>query len=166
MQTNLTVDVYGKCGPLKCPNDTACLSLLTSRYRYYLSFENSFCRHYVTEKLFKTFKTDVHVVPVVRGGADYARFFPRGTFVDAGWFDGPLRLAQFLKALGRDTKTYAKMLWRKAHFEYHEHGMVDAWCQICDKLHHLDRSALPGTSWHSDLYRWFADGVCTAPPAF
>ena len=53
------------------------------------------------------------MVPVVRGGADYARFFPRGTFVDTGWFDGPLRLTQFLRSLGQDTTTYVKLLWRK-----------------------------------------------------
>ena len=40
-----------------------------SGYKFYLSFENSFCTGYVTEKFYKALELDI--IPVVMGGADY-----------------------------------------------------------------------------------------------
>ena len=40
---------------------------------FYLAFENSFCDHYVTEKMWRWLKKDI--VPVVMGKADYSGIF-------------------------------------------------------------------------------------------
>lgn len=50
----LSVDVYGECGDLDCPRlfQDACYKMLEREYKFYLSFENSLCRDYVTEKFF------------------------------------------------------------------------------------------------------------------
>lgn len=50
----IEIDSYGTCGKFACPrwNETACFEMLESDYKFYLSFENSRCRHYITEKLF------------------------------------------------------------------------------------------------------------------
>lgn len=68
-----TLDIYGKCGKLSCPRDdeSKCFELLKKDYFFYLSFENSFCEDYVTEKLIHALKN--WVIPVVWGGADYTR---------------------------------------------------------------------------------------------
>ena len=52
------VDVYGKCGKLKCSrdNETECFLMLDQDYKFYLSFENSLCEDYVTEKFFNMLK--------------------------------------------------------------------------------------------------------------
>jgi hypothetical protein len=82
LQKYIDVDVYGKCGPLKC-NNNSCYEMMAQNYKFYLSFENSvsfenhfyrkiknfifllvqqLCKDYVTEKLFKII--GYHVIPV------------------------------------------------------------------------------------------------------
>ncbi|ROT83081.1 hypothetical protein C7M84_023748, partial [Penaeus vannamei] len=47
----IQVDIYGRCGPLKCPKSAECTQMLNTTYKFYLSFENSLCQDYATEKL-------------------------------------------------------------------------------------------------------------------
>lgn len=69
----LKVDVYGWCGPLRCPKDRLedCMELLQREYYFYLSFENSLHEDYVTEKILHPLLH--YTVPIVYGGADYSR---------------------------------------------------------------------------------------------
>ena len=52
LQKYIEVDIYVplKCGTKKSPQ---CYKMLEGDYRFYLSFENSICKDYVTEKLGK-----------------------------------------------------------------------------------------------------------------
>ena len=54
LRQHVPVDVYGECGKLGCPRDNQpqCDKTLSISYKFYLSFENSNCEHYVTEKFF------------------------------------------------------------------------------------------------------------------
>ena len=50
---HIDVDIYGKCGSLKCSlRDEKCFKMLSEDYKFYLSFENSNCIEYITEKFF------------------------------------------------------------------------------------------------------------------
>ncbi|XP_037791069.1 glycoprotein 3-alpha-L-fucosyltransferase A-like [Penaeus monodon] len=55
LQKYINVDVYGHCGPFQCSRSRSanCYSLLERDYKFYLSFENSLCKDYITEKFFK-----------------------------------------------------------------------------------------------------------------
>lgn len=70
---NLRLDIYGACGYRRCliSNSSSCFSMIESDYYFYLSFENSFCQDYVTEKLLNALGH--YAVPVVLGGADYSK---------------------------------------------------------------------------------------------
>lgn len=70
---NLQLDVFGRCGKKKCPQDNMefCLNMIERDYYFYLALENSFADDYVTEKLLWALK--YYAIPVVFGGANYTR---------------------------------------------------------------------------------------------
>ncbi|XP_042859522.1 alpha-(1,3)-fucosyltransferase fut-1-like [Penaeus japonicus] len=58
LQKHIQVDVYGKCGSLKCahyevngPNERCYRESIVPNYLFYQSFENQLCVDYVTEKV-------------------------------------------------------------------------------------------------------------------
>jgi alpha-1,3-fucosyltransferase len=73
----IPVDIYGKCGNNVCaPGKSSkdCYALLATKYKFFLAFENSHCRDYVTEKMFEALRYPW--VPIVHGGANYSVMAP------------------------------------------------------------------------------------------
>ncbi len=119
----IDVDIYGSCGNGKffCPrhgtyhSEPQCNKMIESTYKYYLSFENSICKDYVTEKFFKIL--DLYVIPIVYGGADYTQHAPKGShsYTDARKFK-PKELAAYLKILDADDALYNEYFWWKDYY--------------------------------------------------
>ncbi|XP_077490700.1 alpha-(1,3)-fucosyltransferase C-like [Amblyomma americanum] len=126
------VDVFGKCGDLVCQPKASdvCLKEAARNYSFYLSFENSMCLDYVTEKFYRTLLFDI--VPVVLGGANYSRLAPPGSYIDALQFDSPEALGEFLANVA------ARPDWYDSYFLWKEHTELkyeNVACKLCAKLH-------------------------------
>ena len=137
----IRVDIYGGCGNLTCArhilhhSDPQCYDMLQSTYKFYLSFENSLCPDYVTEKFFKIMDHDI--LPVVYGGADYSQYSPPHSYIDAGKFK-PEELAAYLNLLDKNDSLYNEYFWWKDHYRV-ESSVNDmarhGFCDLCRRLH-------------------------------
>ncbi|XP_063400628.1 glycoprotein 3-alpha-L-fucosyltransferase A-like [Mytilus trossulus] len=154
----IQVDIYGACGPYKCPrhNSEHCFNMLDKDYKFYLSFENSNCRDYITEKFFVNGLSH-DVVPIVMGAHpnDYKRAAPPHSFIHIEDFDSPKDLAAYLHKLDKNDDLYNEYFQWKGTA-----GTVNTfyWCRICSMLHAAP-SHKPMS--YRDINRWWrGDGVC------
>lgn len=143
LQKYTDVTVYGLCGSAYdniggiCSKvESECLKEL-SRYKFYLSFENSFCEDYVSEKYFK-FGLIYGLVPIVMGAKyDYLNSIP-GSYIDAAKFDSIEELGNYVNYLDSNDRAYNKYFeWRK-HLKVTEG--IDKMCLICHAAHDESRT--------------------------
>lgn len=152
------VDAYGKCGTLTCKRDfgfeTACLSMLSKHYKFYLSFENSNCADYMSEKIFRN-ALQHSMIPIVMGARkkDYERQLPYKSFISVEDFASPKELAEYLNKVDRDDDLY------NSYFQWRGTGeLLDnfkhLWCRICAMLH--DEFTMK-PRWYDDMNKWWFD---------
>ncbi len=110
---HIDVDIYGRCNNSQC-DSSSCFSNIEKKYWFYLAFENSLCKGYVTEKFFRTL--EYHIVPVVLGGGNYSAVAPPHSFIDVSDFSNPRHLASYLQYLIAHPKEYLKYFeWKKLY---------------------------------------------------
>ncbi|CAH2055721.1 unnamed protein product, partial [Iphiclides podalirius] len=148
----LSVDVYGDCGPLKCPREAkkTCEDMLERDYFFYLSLENSFAEDYVTEKLLTALQHDT--VPIVFGGADYSRFLPPDSYLNAMTMsvsDLALTMAQ----LTLSQEQYSQYFRWKSLYTYHDPSTSDNVCAVCAALN--DPSVMRRQTLYEDFRTWW-----------
>lgn len=152
LQKHIPVDIYGKCGTLTCTGSEQCYQMLQDNYKFYLSFENSFCEDYVTEKLFNVLR--YNVVPVVLGCANYDVIAPPYSVINTNSFMNPKHLAEYLWSLDSNTTEYIKYFeWKKEYTI--EDSTQYVLCQLCEKLHKPLQY-----SWYEDVKKWYYGFFC------
>ena len=76
LQKQIVVDIFGRCGHFQCGvvknvaeeysmDQDPCFAMVNSRYKFYVSFENSICKDYITEKTYNALK--LNTIPIVLG---------------------------------------------------------------------------------------------------
>ncbi|XP_076347342.1 4-galactosyl-N-acetylglucosaminide 3-alpha-L-fucosyltransferase 9-like [Tachypleus tridentatus] len=128
----IPVDIYGNCGKKKCiPSQSSrCYENILNKYKFYLSFENSICKDYITEKFFNILNYDI--VPITFGGAKYEHFIPTNSFINALNFPDPRDLAKLLKKIGSNGTLYNEFFRWKTNYKVYLHRWM---CELCEKLH-------------------------------
>ncbi|KAL2732422.1 hypothetical protein V1477_014663 [Vespula maculifrons] len=150
----ISVDIYGQCGDYRtCPYTRDCFKdLFEPQYFFYLSFENSLCQDYVTEKLYKPLR--YNILPIVYGGANYSRFAPKDSYINALDFDSPKELAVYLKRLKTNPKEYRQYFRWKTRYRI-EDSAVKVACNLC-KFLHTERKI----NTYSILSDWYSRNKC------
>lgn len=134
LQKHFQIDVFGACGSLKCDSEdtSQCYKLMEKNYRFYMSFENSNCQDYVTEKMYNLLKYDI--VPVVYGGANYTEFAPPHSVINVLDFQNLTSVANYLEFLAKNPVEYLKYFeWKKRYVIADSNENI--LCDLCKKLH-------------------------------
>lgn len=79
----LTLDIYGKCGEFYCGTQEKCDKKIERDYYFYLAFEDSLCKDYVTTELLRALHHNV--VPIVYGGSNYTRCVVKLVLLLSNW---------------------------------------------------------------------------------
>lgn len=153
LQNYISVDIFGFCGN-ECPSKD-CYSFVSTNYKFYLSFENSLCKDYITEKFFKALASDI--VPVVYGGShsnDYLSVAPEHSYIDARSFNSPADLAAYLLFLNSNENEYLKYFeWKKKYkILIPPNGY---WCSLCQGVYEHLHETPPQIKWYRDLWTWW-----------
>ena len=154
MKKHMDIDIFGRCGKKECPrnNETACYINMEKEYKFYLSFENSICDDYVTEKYFNILK--YNVIPITYGGADLEDMgAPIHTRIDALKYQTAEKMVTYLKALHENDEKYAEYFWWKDFYEI-RNTMADraqAYCDLCQKLHEPEQKPKV----YENMSRWW-----------
>ena len=143
------VKVYGRWTKNPLPS-RALLPTISGCY-FYLAFENSLSKDYITEKLWRN-AYQGGVVPVVMGAplGDYKAVLPPNSFIHVDEFASIKDLGEYLQQLAEDKKRYSeyftwKRQWKvKLYTDWRERL-----CKICSQY-----NSLPQQKVYTDLEAW------------
>lgn len=134
LKDHITVDVYGRQHKSL---DMKNLNAVLSSYKFYLSFENSIHRDYITEKLWRN-ALQSGTVPVVLGPPRemYEKFIPSDSFIHVDDFPSAKDLADYLLELDKDPHKYEQYFkWRLRLQPIGDTYWAIHYCKACVALH-------------------------------
>lgn len=153
----IDVDIFGSC-TRKFPckrRDYDCETRLHSQYRFFLSFENSLCKEYITQKFWARLASSSYFVPVAVGGLtldEYTSAAPPNSFIHLYNFTSIEALGVHLKHLVADNDAYNSYhVWRDTYDVSIERPM----CDLCEFA-----NTKPKKSAYSNLSGWWNDHNC------
>lgn len=151
----ISVDIYGRCGMNCDDKPLPCYEYLAENYFFYLSFENSLCKEYFTEKIFNIFP--YNLVPIVMGSADYEKLFPKNSLINVADYQSPKDLAEHLYMVADDESLYNSFFKWKFNYTRNETLCQSLGCSMCsaiEKGYQCRGSNQNLVDW------WYDDGNC------
>ena len=128
-------------------------------YKFYLSFENSLCDDYVTEKLWNAI--NMNIVPVVLGAYNYSELLPPKSYIDVKDYKSPQELANHLKLLDKNDSLYSEYLKWKDEYDIVPHPPFA--CSVCEYVNRAEH--VTKTYDRLDLF-WDSNTDCHSPSEF
>ena len=129
---HIDVDIFGKCAGKSVGKKTEheFWADLFETHKFYLSFENSLCPDYITEKVWTPLKSDI--VPIVMGGADYKSHLPPHSYIDVNDYSSPKSLAQHLHRLDKNDTLYNEYFaWKQNYSCFVGVPAKSPACEVC-----------------------------------
>jgi alpha-1,3-fucosyltransferase len=158
MRKYIDIDIYGKCGsyfsnslPDPCASSNEepqkCFNRILNSYKFYLSFENSLCDDYITEKYWKLYKANtifnVNLLPITRGATEsqFKRVSPPNSYINAYNFDSAKALADHLNYLnGNDTAYLEYFNWKIDFYKNLENQVKNSKKILEQNIGYIDKS--------------------------
>ncbi|XP_072287057.1 4-galactosyl-N-acetylglucosaminide 3-alpha-L-fucosyltransferase 9-like [Pyxicephalus adspersus] len=138
LKKHIHIDVYGaRHMPLSSKDFLPTIS----QYKFYLSFENSIYKDYITEKLWVN-AFGSWAVPIVLGTSreNYERFVPGDAFIHVDDFPSAKELANYLLELDKDDEKYQKYFnWRSRYYVTIDDGWPYFYCKACAAIKQTPR---------------------------
>ncbi|CAH0719029.1 unnamed protein product, partial [Brenthis ino] len=151
-KNSLVFDIYG-CGYLECPKG-GCLEIIKKEYYFYFAAEESNTEDYVTDEVITAYSN--YAVPIVFGGANYSKFLPQGSYLNARstGFEQLIALIQYI--LKNPEIYYHFHRWRK-HYTINKTERYKGICEICAYLN--DEGKFKTVSIKEDFRKWWYSGI-------
>ncbi|XP_067930330.1 glycoprotein 3-alpha-L-fucosyltransferase A-like [Watersipora subatra] len=138
--TYVNGDIFGSCtNQQPCPTkgDIICEAKVHSQYRFYLAFENSLCKDYITEKFWKALDNKGYFIPVALGGLsieEYTDVAPPNSFIHAYNFSSMEALGKYLQYLINDDAAYNRYHeWRHSYTVTRKTNQKSV-CSLCESI--------------------------------
>ena len=156
----IDVDEFGECsGRVICPRDAKLGKPLVDcenffkDYKFYLAFENSVCRDYITEKYWDS-QVNKHQIPVVAASKATLELLPPHSYINVFDFPSVKDMANEMIRIATNASLY------NSYFKWHHYYKPgpNPFCSLCNALHD-NRTA---QTYH-DLGRWIKHDTCTTP---
>lgn len=173
----LNADVVGQCGNLQCSNanrhktswnttgvKNTCFDVLNTKYKFFLSFENSICADYVTEKSLNLIMSR-NIVPVIRDGVNHSLYHPPGSYIHTSDFANVHDLSSYLLNVANNETKYREFFsWRK---HYSIHGIIDILqeniCEICKRSNNPEKYRRLYSDVGKFVWSYAGKSVCSNP---
>ena len=154
IQQYIDVKVYGKCDS-ECSrtNRQKCMFKLR-KYKFYLSFENNYCRDYISEKIIlNAFENDI--IPVVISYVDFndTSLIPSRSAINTLDFSSVKELANYMKVVGSNSTLYNEYFKWHSHYKPIEYSSLKSvfLCPLCRHIatNHSTKTYKSVRDWYS-----------------
>ena len=158
LQKYINITIIGDCGRRIgsfCPHFAHnCLNNIVKDYKFVITFENTLCEEYLTEKAAQFMS--LPTIPIVMSYGNTG-LLPKRSFINVFDFKSISSLAEYLMYLAKKESSYNEYFQWKRRWRVVDHLTTrpQVICDICDKLHSgFHRS-------YTNLADWFAHpGAC------
>ncbi|XP_068622908.1 alpha-(1,3)-fucosyltransferase C-like [Battus philenor] len=129
---NYSLDIYGRCGGRKCPNNDilSCYSLIEREYYFQLVLEDSIAIDHISERMGLAMMYTT--IPIVDGSSKYSSFLPPGSYINVR--NSTLKeLGSILDYLIKNPDIYGYFFDWKNYYHY-KLRPKDYVCDLCEYL--------------------------------